>query len=93
MRVDIHRVDTQLLVGGLQLGGALRHPSLQLLPEPALRFLVPLPLADVPRDAHDLDEADAGVLDLGAQRLTGGGETFRVFADPSGHPFCLFELD
>lgn len=37
----------------------------------------------------DLDEAEAGVLDLGAQRLTGGGETFRVFADPSGHPFCL----
>jgi hypothetical protein len=22
-------------------------------------------------------------------RLNGGGQRFRVFADPAGHPFCL----
>jgi hypothetical protein len=36
-----------------------------------------------------LDSAEQAVLDLGATRLLGGGETFRVFADPVGHPFCL----
>jgi Glyoxalase-like domain len=29
------------------------------------------------------------VLALGARPLPGGGETFRVYADPAGHPFCL----
>lgn len=38
---------------------------------------------------RDPDEAEAAVLALGARRLPGGGETFRVFADPAGHPFCL----
>ena len=37
----------------------------------------------------DLDAAEGAVLALGASRLPGGGETFRVFADPVGHPFCL----
>jgi len=37
----------------------------------------------------DLDSAEQAVLELGATRLSGGGETFRVFADPVGHPFCL----
>ncbi len=36
-----------------------------------------------------LDEAEAKVTELGASRLPGGGERFRVFADPVGHPFCL----
>jgi hypothetical protein len=48
-----------------------------------------------PQQAHldievaDLDTGEARALDLGATRLDGGGETFRVFADPAGHPFCL----
>ena len=48
-----------------------------------------------PQQAHldlfvdDLDVAEARALDLGATRLEGGGETFRVYADPDGHPFCL----
>jgi hypothetical protein len=29
------------------------------------------------------------VLALGAKRLPGGEATFRVYADPAGHPFCL----
>jgi catechol-2,3-dioxygenase len=35
------------------------------------------------------DEGEALALKLGASRLDGGGETFRVFADPAGHPFCI----
>jgi predicted enzyme related to lactoylglutathione lyase len=48
-----------------------------------------------PQQAHldivvdDLDAAEARVKELGASRLQGGGESFRVFADPAGHPFCL----
>jgi catechol-2,3-dioxygenase len=48
-----------------------------------------------PQQAHldiivdDLDAGQARALELGASRLNGGGETFRVFADPAGHPFCL----
>lgn len=48
-----------------------------------------------PQQAHldvlvtDLDAGQASALELGATRLPGGGETFRVFADPAGHPFCL----
>ncbi|GAA2112769.1 VOC family protein [Microlunatus panaciterrae] len=37
----------------------------------------------------DLDAAESAVLTLGAQRLAGGGGSFRVFADPIGLPFCL----
>jgi len=48
-----------------------------------------------PQQAHldiavdDLDSGEAGALQLGASRLDGGGQNFRVFADPAGHPFCL----
>jgi len=48
-----------------------------------------------PQQAHldifvdDLDAAEARATELGATRLEGGGERFRVFADPAGHPFCL----
>ncbi|GAB3591754.1 VOC family protein [Angustibacter peucedani] len=37
----------------------------------------------------DLDDGEAAVVAAGGTRLAGGGETFRVFADPAGHPFCL----
>ncbi len=37
----------------------------------------------------DLDQADQKVVAAGARRLPGGGERFRVYADPAGHPFCL----
>ncbi|MGO8961868.1 MAG: VOC family protein [Streptosporangiaceae bacterium] len=48
-----------------------------------------------PQQAHlditvdDLDVGEARALELGASRLDGGAETWRVFADPAGHPFCL----
>jgi catechol 2,3-dioxygenase-like lactoylglutathione lyase family enzyme len=37
----------------------------------------------------DVDVAERRVLALGATRLPGQGEDFRVYADPAGHPFCL----
>ena len=48
-----------------------------------------------PQQAHldlivdDLDAGEARAVELGARRLSTGGERFRVFADPAGHPFCL----
>jgi len=47
-----------------------------------------------PQQAHlditvdNLDTGEARALELGATRLN-GADTFRVFADPAGHPFCL----
>ena len=60
------------------------------------------PGRDRPQQAHidvlvdDLDVADARVVDLGARRLSDGAvvhedESFRVYADLDGHPFCLIE--
>ncbi|MHA7263625.1 VOC family protein [Arthrobacter sp. TMN-37] len=53
------------------------------------------PGQEVPQQMHldvlvsDLDEAEAKVLAGGAVSLGAGTETFRVYADPAGHPFCL----
>jgi catechol-2,3-dioxygenase len=38
---------------------------------------------------EDVEVAEPAVLALGATRLKGEGEHWRVYADPSGHPFCL----
>lgn len=37
----------------------------------------------------DVEEAEPKALALGATRLPGEGEDWRVFADPAGKPFCL----
>ncbi len=48
-----------------------------------------------PQQAHldilvnDLDAGEARALELGATRLAGARPSFRVFADPAGHTFCL----
>jgi catechol 2,3-dioxygenase-like lactoylglutathione lyase family enzyme len=54
------------------------------------------PGQDVPQQMHidvmvdDLDAGERAVLELGATRTEHQpGTTFRVFLDPSGHPFCL----
>jgi predicted enzyme related to lactoylglutathione lyase len=54
------------------------------------------PAQDVPQQMHldvmvdDLDEAETSVVELGATKAEHQpGETFRVFLDPAGHPFCL----
>ena len=38
---------------------------------------------------EDANTAERRVLALGAQRLPGQGENWRVYADPATHPFCL----
>lgn len=51
----------------------------------------------VPQQFHldfgvdDLDEAEAHLLELGAAKpaFQPGGDRWRVFTDPAGHPFCL----
>ncbi len=54
------------------------------------------PSADHPQQAHldfdvpNLDIAEEQVLALGARKAEfQPGDTFRVFLDPAGHPFCL----
>lgn len=59
------------------------------------------PANTVPQQIHmdlwvrDLDVAHAQVMDLGARLLldaeqaSAPGETWQVYADPAGHPFCL----
>jgi glyoxalase superfamily protein len=41
--------------------------------------------------ADDLDEAEVLLLELGAAKpdFQPGGDRWRVFTDPAGHPFCL----
>jgi hypothetical protein len=60
-------------------------------------FVAPTwPEGSVPQQLHldfavdDLDDAEALALSLGARKTSfQPGETFRVFLDPVGHPFCL----
>jgi predicted enzyme related to lactoylglutathione lyase len=53
------------------------------------------PSADNPQQLHldlnvtDLEAAHERVLGLGAKLLDDQPKTFRVYADPVGHPFCL----
>ena len=54
------------------------------------------PSAGRPQQAHldfdvdDLDVGEAATVALGARKAdVQPGETFRVFIDPAGHPFCL----
>jgi hypothetical protein len=55
------------------------------------------PGAEHPQQAHldfevdDLDAGEAEVLRLGARKpeTQPGGDSWRVYLDPAGHPFCL----
>lgn len=40
-------------------------------------------------DVDDIDAAEEAALAIGATRLPGEGENWRVYADPAGKPFCL----
>ena len=59
------------------------------------------PSAESPQQLHidfDVDDLDAGeqaVLAIGATKADTqpGGNDFRVFLDPAGHPFCLVLAD
>ncbi|HTT60149.1 MAG TPA: VOC family protein [Acidimicrobiales bacterium] len=60
-------------------------------------YLAPTwPEGPVPQQLHldfavaDLDEGEAHVLSVGATKAEyQPGDTFRVYLDPVGHPFCL----
>jgi predicted enzyme related to lactoylglutathione lyase len=53
------------------------------------------PGQEIPQQSHldleveDLEAAHERVLGIGAKLLDDKPETFRVYADPAGHPFCL----
>jgi hypothetical protein len=59
------------------------------------------PSADHPQQAHldfdvdDLDIGEAAVIELGARKtdVQPMPDSFRVFLDPAGHPFCLVLAD
>jgi hypothetical protein len=61
------------------------------------RYVAPTwPEGERPQQLHldfnvaDLDEGEAFVLSLGATKAAfQPGESFRVYLDPVGHPFCL----
>jgi len=64
-----------------QIGADYRPPR---WPDPAHPQQAHLDLA-----VRDMDAAEAEAIKLGASRLDAGGEHFRVFTDPAGHPFCF----
>jgi hypothetical protein len=76
------------------IGDAADRPGLAFQLAPDLRP-PGWPDSDPPQQMHldiaveDIDQAEQHALSLGAVRLPGGGENFRVYRDPSGHPFCL----
>ncbi|MEU7056973.1 VOC family protein [Streptomyces sp. NPDC046197] len=77
----------------------LKVPGGQALAFQAAPGFVPpkWPAADASQQFHldlvveDLDAAEKGVLALGARPLDADdrSRTWRVYADPAGHPFCL----
>ena len=78
----------------ISIGDAADRPAIAL--QRVERLVRPQwPDADHPQQMHvdvlveDLDAGEAAVRRLGATSLDAGTETFRVFTDPSGHPFCL----
>ncbi|MFE4228187.1 VOC family protein [Arthrobacter sp. NPDC056886] len=78
----------------ISIGDAADRPAIAL--QRVERLVRPQwPDAEHPQQMHvdvlvaDLDSAEAEVLRLGATSLDAGTDTFRVYTDPSGHPFCL----
>jgi catechol 2,3-dioxygenase-like lactoylglutathione lyase family enzyme len=80
--------------GWVVIGDAPDRPGLAFQLAPDLQS-PQWPNPENPQQMHldvmvgDMEQAENRVLALGAQRLPGGGERFRVYRDPSGHPFCL----
>ncbi|MCF6475127.1 VOC family protein [Nonomuraea sp. MG754425] len=76
-------------------GGAPKRLAFQLAPD----YQPPLwPSTDRPQQFHldvtvtDLDEAERQVIKIGAVKhdhQPSEDDSFRVFLDPAGHPFCL----
>ncbi len=75
------RTDSDAPAISFQKAPDLRPPS---WPDPARPQQFHLDVA-----VEDIELAEKRALALGATRLDGAGEDFRVYADPAGHPFCL----
>lgn len=76
----------------VDIGDGTTKLSFQLAPE----FRAPLwPDPNFPQQLHldiqvdDIDAEEAKVLRMGATLLSAKEAGFRVYSDPSGHPFCL----
>lgn len=86
----VHDEDDWVVLGG----PPGQHPRLAFQRAPDLRPPT-WPEPEVPQQLHldvtvtDIEAAEEAALALGARRLPGEGEGFRVYADPAGHPFCL----
>ena len=65
----------------LQLAPNYRPPT---WPNPELPQMLHLDVL-----VHDLDAQHERAVRIGAKPLTDKQGTFRVYADPAGHPFCL----
>jgi catechol 2,3-dioxygenase-like lactoylglutathione lyase family enzyme len=80
--------------GWVVIGDAPDRPGLAFQRVPGLQP-PQWPDPDYPQQMHldvmvsDIDDAEDRALALGARRLPGGGDRFRVYTDPAGHPFCL----
>jgi catechol 2,3-dioxygenase-like lactoylglutathione lyase family enzyme len=75
------RTDSDAPAISFQKAPDLRPPS---WPDPARPQQFHLDVA-----VDDIELAEKRALALGATKLDGGGDDFRVYADPAGHPFCL----
>lgn len=51
----------------------------------------PLPASALDIKVDDFDVAERAVLALGASKTGSESQTFRVYRDPAGHPFCLIK--
>ena len=77
------------------LGRPARSPAASRLPAGTQPAAAGLAGPGAPQQFHldvtvdDIEAAEKAALALGARRLPGEGEGFRVYADPAGHPFCL----
>lgn len=83
---------------GADFAGVTRADGLAIGFQRVDGYRAPLwPGQTVPQQSHldftveDLDEAEALLLELGASKPAHqpGGDRWRVFTDPAGHPFCL----
>jgi catechol 2,3-dioxygenase-like lactoylglutathione lyase family enzyme len=84
----VHDADGMAMIGGERplLFQQVEHYNPPRWPDPEAPQQGHL---DLTTGSLSLDEAEALALAAGATRLPGGGRTFRVYADPVGHPFCL----
>ncbi|MHA7172325.1 VOC family protein [Arthrobacter monumenti] len=90
--VGMQRVDTEddwITIGDAPDRPAVAFQKVEKLTPPDW------PGSEHPQQMHvdvkveDLDDGEKKVLELGARKQGYEQESFRVYLDPAGHPFCL----